>query len=121
MNYEYELYHYGIKGMKWGVRRTRKAVDRYSKKAQRQIDANMRNAKTLKKMLDSDYDDVAERRLTKTDRKYYTHQYKTAIDAAKNWTVTRDDIMNMKISDISAKDVEQRFKNSGAHVYYPFA
>lgn len=24
MNYEYELYHYGVKGMKWGVRRQEK-------------------------------------------------------------------------------------------------
>ena len=119
-NRDYELIHYGVKGMKWGVRRARKAVTKYSRKAQRQIDANMRNAKTLKAMLDSGYDDVAERRLTKTDRKYYTHQYETAIDAAKKWIATRDDIMNMKISEITVDDVKQRFKNSGARVYYPF-
>ena len=120
-NDSYELMHYGVKGMKWGVRRARKAVTKYSGKAQRQIDANMRNAKHLKKMLDSGYDDVDERRLTKTDRKYYTHQYETAVDAAKKWMATRDDIMNMKISEITADDVKRRFKNNGARVYYPFA
>ena len=97
------------------------ALNKYAGKAQRQIDANMNNAKNLKKMLDSNYDDVAERRLTKTDRQYYTHQYETAIDTAKKWMSTRDDIMNMKISDVSVEDVKRRFNSSGARVYYPFA
>lgn len=115
-----ELMHYGVLGMKWGVRKARRAVNKYSKKAQRQIDANTSNAKLLKKRLDSGYDEVAERRLTKTDREYYTHQYETSIDAAKKWMATRDDIMNMNLSEITADDVKRRFKNSGAHVYYPF-
>ena len=34
---EYELYHYGVKGMKWGVVRQQKKIDKYRKKA-RQYD-----------------------------------------------------------------------------------
>lgn len=41
--YEYELYHHGVKGMKWGIRRTRKQlghkVSRGFKKIRKKIDA----------------------------------------------------------------------------------
>ena len=47
-----ELYH-GVKGMKWGVRRARK---KYSNKSLRQYNANQRNAKSLKRDLDSNFD-----------------------------------------------------------------
>ena len=117
-----ELCHYGVLGMRWGQRRAKRAVKKYSDKAQRQIDANMRNAKSLKKSLDSDWDDLTESRLAKETRKAYTHEYKNAIDNAKKWTATRNDIMNMKVSDIKAADVKKRFNDSKATgSYYPFA
>ena len=53
-----ELYHYGVKGMKWGVRRVQK---KYANKAQRQADSMNYAAKLAKVALDNNYIPVAGR------------------------------------------------------------
>ena len=49
-DYTYELYHHGVKGMKWGVRRTRKQlgrkVSRSLKKTKKRIADAIQNRKT---------------------------------------------------------------------------
>ena len=117
-----ELYHFGVKGMKWGQRRAIKAVDKYTKKSQRQYDAHMNSAKYIKKILDSGYDVATEERLTKDDRNQYTYEYKRTVQMAKKWLAARNDIMKMDISTITAKAVEKKFKNVKSNAsYYPFA
>lgn len=47
-----ELYHYGVKGMKWGVRRSRSSLDGNAsfrtRRLQRAVNANDRDVKSLK-------------------------------------------------------------------------
>ena len=107
-----ELYHYGVKGMRWGVRRTQKAVKKYSQKAQKQVDFHSRNTNTLKKILDSNYSNVEERSLTKQERKAYVKEYERSINDGKKWLATKNDIMKMDVSKFTANDVKKRYDDT---------
>lgn len=45
-----ELYHHGIKGMKWGIRRTRKQLDRAAGRIKKSSDDTAENKQNIKKV-----------------------------------------------------------------------
>ena len=53
--YEKYLAHYGTPGMRWGQRRTRKAIEKYSRKADAQARAEKANIDYLNNLLKKDY------------------------------------------------------------------
>lgn len=106
-----ELRHYGVKGMKWGVRRATHAKSVYAHKAQKQIAANKKVAKYADERIRSGRDSK-NRRLTDSQISAYKKERDVYIRAAKEWTSARSDIMSMDVSKISAKDVKQRFKSA---------
>lgn len=110
-----ELYHYGVKGMKWGVRRARK---KYSNKALRQYNVNQRNAKSLKRDLDSS----TGLKLDPETRSAYKHEYNRAVETGRQWLQTRQDILNMPVNSTTVSDIKNRYnKTRRGNVYYPFA
>lgn len=58
-DYNKELYHYGVKGMKWGVRRAKRYVDTSITKANRKINA----ARWGKEDADKNIDDLHKNRV----------------------------------------------------------
>lgn len=118
---ETELTHYGVKGMKWGVRKARKAQAKFAGKAERQAATHKHNASTIKRLLESGYDE-GDMPLDNETRRAYQHEMRRSMASAEKWMKTRDDIMSMKLSDITANDIKDRFKDTyrkqGAG-YYP--
>lgn len=71
---DYELYHYGVPGMKWGVRRSRRQLSKIDKKARKQnwsddaIDAAKVRIKKVSQMSNAELRKLNER--TRLENEY---------------------------------------------------
>lgn len=72
--YNYELYHYGVPGMKWGVRRAQKRADRNKRRAEAENwssearTASETRRKSLKQMSNAEIKALNER--TRLEKEY---------------------------------------------------
>lgn len=134
MNYYYyngeiysqdELCHYGVLGMKWGVRKdpskayrkaTRKA-DKLDKKAVKlglkagtsQKKAFKAKTKLLKTDTESEDYEARQDKANKLEKKYVSlnSKYSKTLSQAKNWTSSMEKAFrNVKLSDISQEDLD---------------
>lgn len=110
-----ELYHYGVKGMKWGVRRARKKqakyadrADRMSKAAESASRGYSKTAKELRNTSDKEFakqfDDEeylsylgGARKARLSEIKYYEMRASDSAEAGKAWAAARNEIMNTPI------------------------
>lgn len=114
-----ELYHYGVLGMKWGVRRGRsssafrRASEKVDKLRDKAVEKNLESAKARQKALKKMSKATSERKYQKA-RKLEFEANKLAVKAAK---ITKKAVKlekkmgrvfsTVKLSDISPEDIER--------------
>lgn len=121
--YQYPDYlmHYGVKGMKWGVRRAEKRRSKYANKAIQKAKRHQANskwysetAKRYRRMSDTDYasmfDDDELLKLSGGAHTARLSEIKAnelrasdSASAAKQWLAVHDEIMNTPIDKLKKK------------------
>lgn len=129
------LAHYGVKGQKWGVRRyqnkdgsitnagrkntstkkvskrVKKAQTKFANKAKTQSDINFHNAKSVNRLIKDNIDEGGLT-LDKETKNAYSYEARKSIESGQKWLQTRTDIMNMRLSEVSVKDIKNRYKDT---------
>lgn len=131
---EYEFYHYGIKGMKWGVRRAKRYKEKMLIKSKKKADTANKyyeNAKYKLKDLkkygkksrfynEFDYETL---NAAKAD---YLSSVKTAATVGKTWMNVNNTLSKLNVNEVSKKEmtkivkniIEKGKKEGGSWAYY---
>ena len=104
---EFELRHYGIKGMKWGVRRARKTAARQAKLHKRQGDDYAAIRDDIKKGDYKKYGYLSDKQARK-DLKNWDRMIRDERKIANQWMRTHDELLKMPINDV--KNAKQLIK-----------
>lgn len=124
-----ELFHYGVKGMKWGVRRAEKRRKKYLNKTERMAKGYESTSKTyssvakkLSRRSDSDYatdfDDKdyldslgGPRKARLAEISYYEKKSSDYAGYAKQWMAAHDEIANTPIENLRKNSDYNRIIN----------
>ena len=118
------LAHYGTPGMRWGQRRTRKAIEKYSRKADAQARAEKTNIDYLNNLLKKDYNPISEEKLTKSDKDLLLRDLSSITKSYEKWNQKSKEILNLDPSKIDRKQVKAVFDEwkiyGNGMRYHPF-
>ena len=124
-----ELFHYGVKGMKWGVRRAEKRRKKYLDRAERMAKSHESTSKTyssvakkLSRRSDSDYakdfDDKeyldslgGPRKARLAEISYYEKKSQDSAGYARQWMAAHDEIANTPIENLKRNSDYSRIIN----------
>ena len=115
MNDRY-LMHYGVKGMKWGVRHDKKVIAKYSQKARVQRNANAKESVILRKgkgkayFDDEELWDIASNKDRQEYNKLAKREAKVNEKMSNHWNKAISEINNAK-NRKEAKEIFKKYRN----------
>lgn len=99
----YELYHYGIKGMKWGIKKNRgNSLRRQNKLAKKRDDLVNTTARKADMYLTVSKNFNNDKTYSAAERAKYSKQFR---DAGKAYLEANKKLMNADLSTVSKKEL----------------